>query len=239
MIKRFSVPDTKDKRIVAAAEYLETKEFEKVEKTENADFILLGVNPPKELLNFEKPIFAGNITASGIYDYTKDEAFAIRNAYLTAEAALALAVCESNKSLINSEVLILGYGRIGKALLKYLSVLTKNVTVCLRSETAKAAAICEGASVRNFESLKNGIRYDFIFNTVPHPVLGYSELKNTDKKALITDLASFPCGVDKKYAAYCGIKLIAAGGLPAKYSPQSAGIIVGETVEKMTEEVFP
>ena len=235
---KFYAPDLSDKRIEYAAEYLEKAGFFNVNCSGNADFILLGVNPDKSLLEYDKPIFAGNVKESGAYDYTKSEAFAIENAYLTAEGALSLAINESDISLINSEILITGYGRIGKALLKYLCPFTNNISVCARRKEIRKLAECNGAKAIDFPKLKEKNNYDFIFNTVCHPVFNYEEIKALESGAVMIELASFPGGIDRHVADKADIKLINAGGLPAKYSPKSAGKVLANTVIDMTKEVF-
>ena len=228
---RFYSPDNTDKRMIYAKTALEKSGYICVEKEENANFIMLGVNPDEKLLSLKKPIFAGHVEeAKGIFDYTKNEAFALKNAYLTAEAALSLAIKSSPLSLINSSVLICGFGRIGKALLRYLEPFTRDITICLRNENAAAAAKSEGARVIGFNELKNKGLYHFVFNTVPHPVFNEEELKALKKGALLIDLASFPGGVDEHYAKKLDINYISARGLPGKYSPESAGEIVAQTV---------
>ncbi len=223
----FSTPDLSDKRIEYASRFLEKNGLFKVDNPENADFILVGVNPDKHFLNYSSPIFAGNVTNESVTDYTKEETFAIKNAYLTAEAAIALAVNESEHSLINSNVLIAGYGRIGKALHRYLSVYTGNITVCARSETARALA--------GLNMLLTMPEFNFIFNTIPHPVFNEKELERVGS-ALLIDLASFPGGVDMHFAKAKGVRLITARGLPSKFSPESAGAVIGETVLKLIKE---
>ncbi|MCR5207523.1 MAG: hypothetical protein K6C14_03495 [Eubacterium sp.] len=238
MIKRFITPDLSDKRIKWASDYLEGAGFLKAEKAENADFVLLGVNPDRSFLSYDIPIIAGNVSGSNIFDYTKEEEFAVKNAYLTAEGALSLAISESGKSLINSSVLILGYGRIGKALHRYLNAFTARITVCARRSGAAALAEAAGAATVRFEDLKGNMNYDFIFNTVPHPVLGSGELYSVKGGALIIDLASFPGGVDVQLADYLKLRLITARSLPSRYSPASAGKVVGETAERIIKEVI-
>lgn len=231
---RFNAPDKSDKRIEYAAKELCKMGYE---ENENADFILLGVNP-KINEEFSIPCFAGNVSGKNIIDYTKDEAFAIKNAYLTAEAAISLAVQNSENSLINSSVLITGFGRIGKALARYLQPFTSKITVCARSEEATALAASLSFSAKGFEDLSDCSKYDFIFNTVPHPIFNKQELISIKDEALLIDLASFPGGVDVHFSEHYSVNLIIARGLPAKYSPKAAGIIVAQTVNRLSKEVI-
>lgn len=238
MNKRFITPDLTDGRIIYAADYLEQSGCERVEQLRNADFVLLGVNPKARFLEYSLPIFAGNVEKTGVFDYTKDEAFATQNAYFTAEGAVASAIAESKISLFNSKVLIIGYGRIGKALHRCLSVFTNNITVCVRKPEAATLARCNGADVMTFEELKYESDFEYIFNTVPHPVLSQTELKSFNKSVLLIELASFPGGIDRHFAEHYGLKLLVLRGVPSMYSPVSAGITVGKIVERIIKEVI-
>lgn len=236
MKKKFYSPDLSDKRIYYASKYLEKTGYQQVENCQNADFVLLGVNPDKKYLSHDIPIYAGNVSADNVFDYTKSEGFAAENAYVTAESALATAITLSEKSLINSSVLLTGYGRISKALHRYLSAFTTDITVSARNPLQRASACLNNAKAIDFDSLKANGNYDFIFNTVPHPVFNEEELSQISPKTLLIDLASFPGGVDKHIAKSKNINLITARGLPAKYSPETAGKIVAETVNTMIME---
>jgi dipicolinate synthase subunit A len=223
---KFYSPDLSDRRLIYTADYLEKMGYEQVNSIENADFLLLGINYDKKYLNYNLPI----------PDYKNDELFQLDNAYLTAQSALVLAVEESEKSLISSSVLIVGYGRIGKALHKCLSPFTNDITVCARNKLDRQKAIINNAKAVDFDYLKNKNTYDFIFNTVPHPVINEKELNAVKNDVLIIDLASFPGGVDNHIAKSKGINLVIARGLPAKYSPQSSGKIVATAVDRIVKE---
>lgn len=235
---KFATPDLSDKRIACAGARLEEDGFLRVENAENADFVLLGVNPEKEMLKQHLPVFAGNVRADNVFDYTRNENFALQNAYLTAESALALAVTESDGSLLHASVLITGYGRIGKALHELLQPYTHQITVCARSTNALTLAQCRGARAVPLSRLAANLEASYIFNTIPHPVFNAPEITAMRRDTLLIDLASFPGGADKHMAKAKGIRLIEARGLPAKYAPQAAGNTVAAAVEEMIKEVF-
>lgn len=222
MIK-FYAPDLSDKRIAYAAERLEKIGYHRVFEEKNADFLLLGVSSD----------YKSDIPS---IDYKNSEFFAVKNAYLTAEAALCIAIENSDKSLLSSNVLITGYGRIAKALHKYILPFTSNITVCARSANVRALAACNNATSIDFSDLTIKNDFDFVFNTVPHPVFNSAELAALPKKCTLIDLASFPGGVDKHFASSCGVNLIEARGLPGKFSPETAGRIVADSVDMIIKE---
>lgn len=232
----FYLPSLDDERLKYAGEYLEKLGYKCVHSFDKTDFTLLGVNPKDSDLYTEKPVFAGNICANNVFDYTRDESFALENAFLTAEGAIAKAVENSKTTLINSNVMITGFGRIGKALLTLLNPYTNNIFVCVRNDVQKTNARMLGAKTISFSELNQLSKYDYIFNTVPHPIFNKNELSTLSKDSLLIDLASFPGGVDSHFAKLYGINLVIARGLPAKYSPKTAGEVVAKAVHKMIQK---
>lgn len=226
----FYIASLDDKRVAYACDYLQKHGFSAVDNLSKADFVLAGVNPENLDAYKEFSVFAGNVSGDNIFDYTKDERFAAENAYYTAEAAVSIATQNSNISLINSNVLILGYGRIAKVLHRFLTPYTSHITVCARNSVQRSTAKMNGAKVISFDELVKQNTYDFVFNTVPHPVLNEKELRSFKKDVLMIDLASFPGGIDVHFAESLGLNLIVSRGLPAKFSPKSAGITVAKTV---------
>ncbi|MBQ7741232.1 MAG: hypothetical protein IJT65_08385 [Eubacterium sp.] len=235
---KFYIPSFEDNRLNYTQNYLNENGFECCKSPDNADFILLGVNPKKELLSFDKLILAGNVKGYNIIDYTQSEEFKIKNAFLTAEGAVAQAINSSPVSIINSKILIAGYGRIGKALCKYLTPFTGSITVYARKAKDRAEAEYNSYFSINEKGLKDLSKYDFIFNTVPHPLFNEKELQTVNKQSVLFELASFPGGIDIHFAKAYSLNLIIARGLPSKASPKSAGIIIGEEIKKIIPEVF-
>lgn len=220
-MKKIFAPDLSDKRMIYAVDYLKKMGYEIVSNQDLSDYTVL---PPKSELKINS------------IEYLSDEGFALKNACLTAESALAIAVNESEKSLINAKILIIGYGRIARALHRYLTPFTNNTVICARNSKQRVLAEINGAESCDFDRLKIKNNYDFVFNTVPFPVMNEHELKALNNDALVIDLASFPGGVDKHQARVNGIKLVQAWGLPGKYSPKTAGLFIAQTVDEMIRE---
>ena len=70
--------------------------------------------------------------------------FLMGNAALTAECAIARLIDESDRALMDSAVLVCGWGRIGRLLALRLAALGAAVTVAARSRTARAEAAALG-----------------------------------------------------------------------------------------------
>lgn len=163
-------------------------------------------------------------------DYATDESFLLKNAFVTAEGAISIAMSELKAALCYSKATVLGYGRIGKCLAKMLCGLGCEVTVIARREPSRTEAEFSGHRAVDFDSSVGFDDADVIFNTVPFAVMGKREICFTKKDALLIDLASGNGGIDKNAAHASGRKLIHALALPGKYSPVTAGRIIYETI---------
>ncbi len=170
-------------------------------------------------------------------NYSARADFKGRNAIPSAEAAIALAVGETGRTLHGTPILIIGYGAIGKALAKDLSGLGAHVTVTARKATDFAIADGLNIDARATARLKNYVNhFCLIFNTVPAPVLTSDILERCRPDAVILDLASAPGGTDFIAAKALGLKATLALGLPGKTAPVTAAEICKKTIETIWEE---
>ena len=173
-----------------------------------------------------------------VNDYVKNEEFSVRNAVPSAEGALQILMEEMPVTIDKSNILVLGFGRLGSYLAKILHALGANVTVVARKPEALAKAEQIGCEAVNFDKLPQIVsNADAICNTVPVVVLNEDVLEKTNKGAVILDLASRPTGgTDFMKADSLGIKTIWALGLPAKVAPVTAGEIIAQTIITMQKE---
>lgn len=170
-------------------------------------------------------------------DYLKREELAVKNAAVTAEGAVCLAMEELPYTIDQTPVLVIGYGRIGRLLAKKLGALGAKVTVAARSLEARAWAQTEGCNACSIESLDKELpAFPLIFNTAPAEVLSETLLTRVRLDCLIIDLASKPGGIDQLCARRLGLKTIWALSLPGKTAPYTAAQIIAETVENIDAE---
>ncbi len=173
------------------------------------------------------------------FDYFDSEAFQIKNAYTTAEAALSIAMDKLDKNIRGARFAITGYGRIGKQLARLLRAFDADVTVCARKESDLAWARLEGCDIKriddgkSLDELQSG--YDVIFNTVPRWLFGEDFLKSMDANTLMIELASAPGGIDVSAAKRLRSNVLWAASLPGKYAPESAGELIAECVGTLLE----
>jgi len=172
-----------------------------------------------------------------IYDYTTRDDFAILNAVPSAEGAIQVAMENTSSTLHGSNCLILGFGRIGKLIAKFLYSIGSNVTVVARGKSSSAWIRNYGYNHEDISNLANCIKNkDLIFNTIPQKLMNSEVLQEVEPDALIIDLASRPGGVDFDAANALDVHIIHALGLPGRVAPLTSASIVFETISNIINE---
>lgn len=174
----------------------------------------------------------------GCLDYSKEESFAIRNAFPTVEGALALAIQSSDRALRGSRCLVTGFGRIGQVLCRSLADLGASVSAAARKPDVLTWIGCQGYRPVSFSQLaaKKQLDYDFIFNTVPAMVFPAELLARMGKDCVAIELASAPGGFDFAAGERLSRTIVKAPSLPGRFSPRTAGEIIKDTILTMLEE---
>lgn len=163
-------------------------------------------------------------------DYLDDEAFTVKNAAATAEAALALAFDLRKKVFFGSTALILGGGRIAKNLIRLLTAYGVRVICTARSPEQRTWASLMGARAVPFGEIPDPGRIDMVFSTVPRTVFGEAELVLLRQDCLLIELGSLPGGIDEDAARNQGRHLVRASSLPGKTVPASASEWLAELI---------
>ena len=159
------------------------------------------------------------------------------NALPTAEGALQIAMEELPITIHDARALVIGFGRLGRALAPRLRALGARVWVCARRYEQRAAAESMGLGSEGTDRLPDWLcSYDLVFNTVPAQVLGVEELAALKERALVIDLASRPGGVDMDAAATLGVRVVWALSLPGKVAPVTSGRYIKNTIYHIMEE---
>ena len=177
-------------------------------------------------------------SGANFIDYNSDEEFTIKNAMLTAEGAVMTAISLTDTALFRQNILIIGFGRIGKSLARILGGFGADVTAAARRSESRAWAEIYGCKSVSINGMKNRCgKYSIIFNTVPSLVIDEDMISNLDKNTLIIDLASAPGGTDFAAAKKAGLNTLHYTGVPGKVSPVTAGTIAAQTVERLLDTV--
>ena len=173
-----------------------------------------------------------------LIDISKREEFAVLNAVSTAEGTIKIAIEETLKNLHGSNVLIMGFGRIGKILSNMLKGLGAKVACEARRSSDLAWIKAYGYEPISIVNLKENLnRFDVIINTIPYIILDKDNLENVKKDALVIDLASNPGGVDRDAIKEKQIKFIWALSLPGKVAPITSAEFIKETLYNIYSEL--
>lgn len=167
-------------------------------------------------------------------DFYLDESLQRKNALPSAEGAIMVAMQNTDRVICGMNILICGYGRIGKIIAKKARLLGADVTVAARRDEVLCEIAMDGHSAVRFsdvEALSKAINScDVIFNTVPCNVIGGSVLRSIKNLPLYIEIASSPGGIDTATARDRGMRVVYAPSLPGKYAPASAGVYIYETI---------
>ena len=190
---------------------------------------VFGCNFPEQLQR------QGELQGVRFVDYMKGEGIASRNAIATAEGAIAEALLSASQSLHGSHSVVFGYGHCGEVLAAKLHALESQVTVLDRKPQQRARAMAQGCSAKDLLD-QNALaellpQADFVFNTIPAPVVNASLLQQMNQDVVIIDIASRPGGVDYEYCQQQGLHAKLCLGLPGKYAPKSSAGILLEVIE--------
>ena len=179
-------------------------------------------------------VIGGNLDHPELTGYTcidllKDPVYLAENARITAHCAMKVAASKMTRTFDDTQVLVIGWGRIGKCLAKLLSACGAKVTVAARKETVRAVLKALGYGCGTPEELASQLgRFHVIYNTAPAPVYAEAQL-NVCKNSILIDLASQK-GLDSGQTVW-------ARGLPGIHAPESSGILIGRTIlQKLKEE---
>ena len=171
-------------------------------------------------------------------DLLKREEFSVLNTIATAEGTIQIAMEETQRTVHGSNVLVMGFGRIGKVLSKMLDGIGAKVYCEARKNEDISWIKAYGYNPIHLNDLnKNLEKFDIIINTIPFQILDSERLDLIKKDAVIIDLASNPGGVDRKVAREKEIKVIWALSLPAKVAPLTSAEFIKETLYHVLKEL--
>ena len=158
-----------------------------------------------------------------------DNDYCVKNAIPTAEGALSIAICETGKTINGSKVLVMGYGRVGKACASLFSSAGAGITVAARRKETVMEAEEEGFRTifLPFSEKSSLYCFDIIINTVPKEnIIDEHIIKLFCSETIIIELASGKNNICRSSHP----KVIYAPSLPGKYSPKTAAKILFSSI---------
>ena len=165
------------------------------------------------------------------FDYSEDEIFQTENALYTAEGALCTIIENTDISLCGMKILVLGGGRIAKALCALLANAPCTTDVYARREIQRTFFSMRGHRVTDTLSGFDG--YDVVVNTIPADIFPEGIVATAEEGALIIDLSARPGYVPKDMCEKYSLRLCYLPGIPLKSAPRSAGIAAAKAIQRM------
>lgn len=163
-----------------------------------------------------------------------------QNSIITAEGIIADIIINTDKSINDSNILIFGYGNIGKILVNYLNMLGAKINVAIIE--AKDQRNLDYLSINSFYSnnlddlLDNISKADIIINTAPANIIDDPFIKYINKDAYFLDIASHPHCINKEALNDYFIKNKTYLGIPGKVAPKTSGKILSKKIKKIMED---
>ena len=171
-------------------------------------------------------------------DLLKREEFSVLNTIATAEGTIQIAMEETQRTVHGSNVLVMGFGRIGKVLAKMLDGIGAKVYCEARKNEDISWIKAYGYNPIHLNNLDEYLdKFDIIINTIPFQILDEQKLNLVKDDVVIIDLASNPGGVDRKAARDKNLKVIWALSLPAKVAPLTSAEFIKETLYHVLKEL--
>ncbi|MCL1901058.1 MAG: hypothetical protein FWG51_01525 [Firmicutes bacterium] len=206
--------------IFSPAKKLKTEDIEKLPK----GIKVIGGNQKSDVLKIFETLEIKYI------NILSDEIFTVKNAVLTAECTLRVLIDATEKSIFENNILILGCGRIGKALSLLLSKLGLNFSVCSHSKAGfETTPLYCKRSYFGVDFIHEVSQFDVIINTAPALILKDDGLLKIAPNTSIIELASVPC-LDIEKLKGLSIKYIKALGIPSLYCPETAADLMFESI---------
>lgn len=159
------------------------------------------------------------------------------NAIPTVEGILADIIMNTDITIKNSNVLVIGYGNIGSYLVDSLKKLGSNVIVSIKENRDKT--ILDEKRIPNvFSSDKIKMNKcinecNIIINTVPTLIIDKEYIKNIRDDTYILDVSSYPHGIDIKELEKDNIKYKIYLGIPSKVAPKTSGLILTKKINTL------
>lgn len=167
-----------------------------------------------------------------VFDLMDNEELVIKNTIPTAEGIVKLLVENTDIALVDSNIAVLGFGRVGKRVAYVLDKLGAKI-FCYDIKKEEVANI-KSCSYNVIEDICSNLgKFDIIINTIPEYIISKKELDTIRKGTFLLDVASNPGGFDHDYAKSIGLNCIHALGIPGKVAPKTSAKYIKEIIEKL------
>lgn len=159
----------------------------------------------------------------GLHEYEGDVRLMLLRGPAIIEGALKVIVENTERTIHDGHICVVGQGTIGTLLTRTLVLLGAHTYVAARNPVQRAAAHAMGAQAIPLEALPElAGKLDIVLSTVPAPVVGPDVIARLPDHALVVDLAAPPGGADLAAAEARGLGAVWARGLGGR-APVTVG----------------
>lgn len=167
------------------------------------------------------------------FDYMSDEKFLTANAELTSQGALRLLLENTERYIVGSQILIVGFGRVARSLAFLLQCL--GVKVCIAARSPEKATESGFDSIDIYSLSKQISRFDYIFGTVPCNVIDSEAISNIKDNSVYFELASAPFTAAKEVFIKQNKKHIDGCALPGKFLAEASAEIIAQFISSRSD----
>lgn len=194
-------------------------------------------------LSCVQKVFCGNIDVTpfeNYYSYYCDESFLINNSRLTAQGVLRLILDTVDCDMIELNAVVIGYGRCGKSICRLLKNCGFKVMSASRRKETIIEAYYDGIKAVPINQIEEIVdNTDIVINTVPVNIISTEYISRFKSKTIYIEVASKPYGFNITQTDVYNFRYILAESLPGRFTPESAGKNIADTVLKiLKEEVY-
>ncbi len=185
-------------------------------------------------------IFAGSISEELLnilkgkkikyINFMANEDFVLKNATLTAEGFLSVLILNTKSSIYDQQILILGSGRVAKAVGYLFYKLGLTFDFAMRNEKEYNHSKLFARKCYLGDNYKNNLKdYDVIVNTIPAVIFDNKDVNKFKEDCCMFELASKQClegvlGTNFNY--------VLCPALPSKYTPKTAANLMIEIIKR-------
>ncbi|MBO2455740.1 hypothetical protein J4573_52300 [Actinomadura barringtoniae] len=188
--------------------------------------LLAGLAPgAKIILGWPDDLLREAAAAHGIelVEYEHDTELMLLRGPAIVEGALQIAIAETDVTIHDAEVGVVGHGNIGRLLARTLVLLGARVHLFARNPVQRADARAAGCVPHPLTGLpERAAGLSMLFSTVPSRIVDEAVLRRLPPASLVMDLAAPPGGIDLDAARALGHRAVWARGL-GRRAPVTVG----------------
>lgn len=172
-----------------------------------------------------------------ISEYEHDVELMLLRGPAIVEGALGAVIANSDVTIHNADVLVVGHGTVGRLLARTLVLLGARVHVAARNPVQRADALASGCVVHPLTELRAlAPQISMLISTVPHQVVDAEVLRLLPPRSLVMDLAAPPGGIDLAAAQRLGHRAVWSRGL-GRRAPVTVGASQWSGISRRIAEI--